>query len=297
MTFDDLTTTPHRAPGTSDPTRALATLVDAAELAVVVLGVDGTLLHANTFGARLFHLSSGQSTVVSDALAVVLDQVPKQLTAGPEGGTWTGEISLGATLERPSIHAVTVHAHHDPAQPAGGYIAILADDVTHERERIAQLVHQLEHDPTTGLLNRSAAIARIGAALADEPTGTTAILMIDVDRLADVNDALGHDTGDRLLASTARRLSTAVRPDDLVARIGGDEFVVLCTGLEGPPAAMELADRIRRSLTGRLSIQQLELDVSVSVGVAIDDLDAERSDDGRLRALELVSRADTAVHA
>ncbi|MEZ5296132.1 MAG: hypothetical protein R2697_07655 [Ilumatobacteraceae bacterium] len=180
MTFDDLTTTPHRAPGTSDPTRALATLVDAAELAVVVLGVDGTLLHANTFGARLFHLSSGQSTVVSDALAVVLDQVPKQLTAGPEGGTWTGEISLGATLERPSIHAVTVHAHHDPAQPAGDCRdpGRRRDPRAPERDRV---VFQLRRRQTTGLLNRSAAIARIGAALADEPTGP-AILMIDVDR-------------------------------------------------------------------------------------------------------------------
>lgn len=296
MTDDTTTTTPN---DTGTPIRALATVVDAAELAVTVLGIDGSVLHANPLGARLFQLSAG---VVSDALTIVLDQVPKQLLDGPEGGTWSGEVSLGSTLERPSVHAVTVYAHHDAANPAGGYLAILADDVTHERERVARLVHQLEHDPTTGLLNRSAAIARIGDALASPGATTMAVLLIDVDRLADVNDALGHDTGDRLLASTARRLSTAVRPDDLVARIGGDQFIVLCRDLDGPPAALELADRIRRSLTGRLTIQQLELDVSVSVGVAVvDDSWSSSSDepnpDGRLRALELISRADTAVHA
>ncbi len=300
MTYDDTTTTPT---DTATPTRALATVVDAAELAVAVLGIDGGVLHANPLGARLFRLGAGDAGVASDALSVVLDQVPKQLLDGPEGGTWSGEVSLGSTLERPSIHAVTVHAHHDPAHPSGGYLAILADDVTHEREGVARLIHQLEHDPTTGLLNRSAAISRIGDALARPDDTTTAVLLIDVDRLADVNDALGHDTGDRLLASTARRLSTAVRPDDLVARIGGDEFIVLCRDLDGPPAALELADRIRRSLTGRLTIQQLELDVSVSVGVAVvddqwaDHVDETGDEHGRLRALELISRADTAVHA
>ena len=297
MTDDDTTTTPN---DTGTPIRALATVVDAAELAVAVLGIDGSVLHANPLGARLFKLTAGDAgSVTSDAMSVVLDQVPKQLLDGPQGGTWSGEVSLGSTLERPSVHAVTVHAHHDAAHPAGGYLAILADDVTQERERVARLVHQLEHDPTTGLLNRSAAITRIGRALTSPDERTTAVLLIDVDRLADVNDALGHDTGDRLLASTARRLSTAVRPDDLVARIGGDEFIVLCRDLDGPPAALELADRIRRSLTGRLTIQQLELDVSVSVGVAIADGSRGTDDDdaGRLRALELISRADTAVHA
>ena len=300
MTHDDTTTTPNDA-GT--PTRALATVVDAAELAVAVLGVDGSVLHANPLGARLFQLSASAAGVTSDALSVVLDQVPKRLLDGPDSGTWSGEVSLGTTLERPSVHSVTVHSHHDAAHPAGGYLAILADDVTHERERIARLVHQLEHDPTTGLLNRSAAITRIAESLGSPRGGTAAVLLIDVDRLADVNDALGHDIGDRLLASTARRLSTAVRPDDLVARVGGDEFVVWCRDLEGPPAALELADRVRRSLTGRLTIQQLELDVSVSVGVAVVDDDAwatpagETDDQDRGRALELISRADTAVHA
>jgi diguanylate cyclase (GGDEF)-like protein len=340
MTYDDLTTgsaarllTPT---GEHPGAGAFEALADAAELAIAVLGVDGALLHANVAGARLFGLSAGAERISTDALRIVLDQIPKQLLTGPDGGTWSGEISFGSVLGRPTSHRVTVHVRHDPRHPAGGSIAVMADDVTEERERVARLVHQLEHDRTTGLLNRSSAIDRVAAALERPSLGTVAVYMIDIDRLADVNDALGHDIGDRLLASTARRLATAVRPDDLVARMGGDEFLVLCTSLADPPAAMELADRIRRSLTGRLTIHQLELDVSVSVGVAIAGATGEASGDAafeihhqpaassggassgaavpgasgdeptdveidetdpRRRALELISQADTAVHA
>jgi diguanylate cyclase (GGDEF)-like protein len=328
MTYDDLTTgsaAPPMTPAGDHPAAgAIEALVDAAELAIAVLGVDGSLLHANASGARLFGLSAGAEQITTDALRIVLDQIPQQLLTGPEGGTWTGEMSFGSVLGRPTSHRVTVHVHHDPRHHAGGSVAVMADDVSEERERVTRLVHQLEHDRTTGLLNRSSAIDRVAAALERPGLGTVAVYMIDIDRLADVNDALGHDIGDRLLASTARRLTTAVRPDDLVARMGGDEFLVLCTSLADPPAAMELADRIRRSLTGRLTIHQLELDVSVSVGVAIAGVTADGTDapggsadaappsdadgadhgdgdrdhaDPRRRALELISQADTAVHA
>src|ERR687898_705377 len=142
------------------------------------------------------------------------------------------------------------------------------------------------------------AVERIGNALrhASQMGGEIAVLMIDVDRLRDVNDALGHEIGDRLLASTAKRLATAVRPDDIVARLGGDEFMVLCHDVTDGAVAMDLADRVRRALTGRLTIRQLELDVSVSVGVSISDAELRSAppDDG---AIQMISFADTAVHA
>jgi diguanylate cyclase (GGDEF)-like protein len=307
MTHDETATsappTPDAPRASGDPIAAVVATLDASDAAVVVLGVDGSLLHANTAGAALFSLNAGAAgRDPAQSLRIVLDQLPQRILNGPEGGTWNGEMSIGSLLGRPVTHAVTVHVQHDPTHPAGGFIGVVANDVTEERERVAILAHQLEHDPTTGLINRPTAIERVAEVLDEDRPGTTAVFMLDIDRLADVNDALGHDIGDRLLASTARRLTTAVRPNDLVARMGGDAFLVLCTGLDDPPAAMELADRIKKSLTGRLTIQQLELDVSVSVGVAIagwgadepPDLDAASS---RARALDLISQADTAVHS
>jgi diguanylate cyclase (GGDEF)-like protein len=228
----------------------------------------------------------------------VIEQVPQQLLIDPEGGVWQGEIDLGLPGALSAVYATTVLVRHDPESPSGGFIGVMCRDVTEERGQAAELLSLLQHDPTTGLLNRTAAIERTANALRriNEDGGEVAILMIDIDRLRDVNDALGHEVGDRLLNSTARRLATAVRPNDIIARIGGDEFVVLCYAVPDSAVAMELADRVRRALTGRLTIKQLELDVSVSIGVSITD-DEIREVPANQAAVQLLSHADTAVHA
>lgn len=278
----------------------LRELLAADEAATVIVGIDGTMIDANPAGVALFP-GTGDGTSTDDGLVRlrnVIEQVPQQLLVDPEGGVWRGEIDFTQPGGPTAVHATTVLVRHDPAAPSGGFIAVLCRDVSDERERTAAMQHLLEHDPTTGLLNRPAALDRTAAALraAGADGGEVAVLLIDVDRLRDVNDALGHDVGDRLLASTAKRLSTAVRPDDLVARVGGDEFMVLCRKVSDGTVAMELADRVRRALTGRLTIRHLELDVSVSVGVSISDADV-RTSSPEEGAVQLLSHADTAVHA
>jgi diguanylate cyclase (GGDEF)-like protein len=278
----------------------LRELLAADDAATVIIGIDGTPIDANAAGAALFGSVAGSADEQDDSstLRDVLDQVPQQLLLDPEGGVWRGEIDLSRTGGPTCIQTCTVLVRHDPLSSAGGFIGIICRDVSDERMRSAELLHLLEHDPTTGLLNRAAAVERIGNALrrASQVGGEIAVLMIDVDRLRDVNDALGHEIGDRLLASTAKRLTTAVRPEDIVARLGGDEFMVLCHDVTDGAVAMDLADRVRRALTGRLTIRQLELDVSVSVGVSISDAELRSSapDDG---AIQMISFADTAVHA
>jgi diguanylate cyclase (GGDEF)-like protein len=276
----------------------LRELLIADEAATVLIGIDGTPIDANAAGAALFGTPQIPTSDGRLALRDVLDQVPQQLLLDPEGGVWRGEIDLPQPIEGRRTYASTVLVRHDVSSPYGGYIAVLCRDITDDRIRSGRLLHLLEHDATTGLLNRSAAIDRTAAALREAARlgGEVAVLLIDVDRLRDVNDALGHDVGDRLLASTAKRLSTAVRPDDVVARLGGDEFMVLCHDVTDGSVAMELADRIRRALTGRLTIRQLELDVSVSVGVSISD-ESFRTVSPEEGAVQLVSFADTAVHA
>jgi diguanylate cyclase (GGDEF)-like protein len=304
MTTEDTATTqrwgasgafPRGGRGAHDVLSQLRDLLAADEAATMIVGIDGTPIDANTAGVELF---GGTADDGPTPLRDVLDQVPQQLLLDPEGGVWRGEVDLSRAGGPPCVQACTVLVRHDASSPSGGYIGVICRDVTDDRVRSAELLHLLEHDPTTGLLNRSAALERTASALrqASQGGGEVAVLMIDVDRLRDVNDALGHEIGDRLLASTAKRLTTAVRPDDVVARLGGDEFMVLCHDVVDGSVAMELADRVRRALTGRLTIRQLELDVSVSVGVSVSDPDvrATAPDDG---AIQLVSYADTAVHA
>ncbi|MFW2333710.1 putative bifunctional diguanylate cyclase/phosphodiesterase [Ilumatobacter sp.] len=282
------------------PLTQLRQLVDAAEIATIFTTIRGEYLDANAAGRELFqsHAVPGGRLDGRESLHTVLDQIPQRLLNNFEGGVWHGDIDLGVPGAPATIQATTVLVQHDPTHPDGGFIAVMCRDVTDDRYRFDELRHLVEHDPVTGLLNRTAALERIAAAVArhDDSGDQVAVLIVDVDRLRDVNDALGHEIGDRLLASTAKRLATAVRPNDVVARLGGDEFLVLCDGVSDTAAAVELADRVRKALTGRLTIHQLELDVSVSVGIGITEPELREMDPPDA-AVHLVTRADTAVHA
>jgi diguanylate cyclase len=277
-------------------------LLRADNAAVVILGLDGRLLEMNEVARAGLgvtddrQLAEGGTT--QQLLRSLLDQLPQQLLRDPDGGVWHGVVDVSQQEQLPQVAAVTVLVHHDRDSAAGGFIAAIARDVTETHRRHEELAHALAHDPTTGLMNRRAALAAIAEAIGghSDAGGHVAIFVIDVDLLRDVNDALGHDVGDRLLNSTARRLATAVRPSDVVARVGGDEFLVLCHHVTDIDTAQELADRIRRSLTGRLTIKHLELEVSVTVGVAVSDpslfdLPTDQA------AVQLLGHADTAVHA
>lgn len=170
--------------------------------------------------------------------------------------------------------------------------------MTEHCEHIRPLAHVPNPDPTE-LPDRAAALDRLAEVLdSGAPETTTVVAIVDIDRLAAVNDALGHDVGDRLLVSTAKRLAGAIRPDDVIARTGDDEFVVACTGLADDAAATEFGDRIRRALTGRLAVGDVDWDVSVSVGVTVAGPDAfEPSRPAHRRAQEVVSHAHTAMRA
>jgi diguanylate cyclase (GGDEF)-like protein len=312
---DDLTVVARAPePVTSPVLDQLRMLLRADGAATLLLGMDATVLDVNDVARARLGLDDDDPLEPDgpgrSVLRSLLDQVPQRLFSDPAGGTWHGEVDLthdgvGVVLD------ATVLVHHDASSPHGGFVAAIARDVSELHQRVDRLQHDLHHDAVTGLMNRIAALAEITEAVERDGGTHVAVLVIDVDRLADVNDALGHEIGDRLLASTAKRLASAVRPDDTVARIGGDEFMVLCHDVADVEVASELADRIRRALTGRLTIKDLELDVSVSIGVAIvtpDLMDQAGSHQagssqagshqaGTHRAVELLTRADTAVRA
>jgi diguanylate cyclase (GGDEF)-like protein len=146
-------------------------------------------------------------------------------------------------------------------------------------QRMARLSadrHQaVRMDPLTGLANRSglrsgfdrlvAAIPRPAAAGPDAPTGLV-LLMLDLDRFKHVNDALGHDVGDRLLVAVAERISAARPPKAIVARLGGDEFAILAT-VHDAGEAEEIAGAIAESLTKPVTLDGLQIDVVASLGI------------------------------
>jgi diguanylate cyclase (GGDEF)-like protein len=157
--------------------------------------------------------------------------------------------------------------------------------ISREKERAAL------HDALTGLANRKRLLERMTeAADAAARTGRPmALCLLDLDRFKEINDTLGHHTGDRLLEVAATRLSRAVRPEDTVARLGGDEFAVLLPSVADAAAAVDAAERVRAVLTEPYHLDGMTLQVDTSVGVAVLPLHTESV--GRLLQL-----ADVAMY-
>ncbi|MEU5877948.1 bifunctional diguanylate cyclase/phosphodiesterase [Spirillospora sp. NPDC047279] len=172
--------------------------------------------------------------------------------------------------------------------------------------------HQALHDGLTGLPNRKMLIMRTEEALAGvraaegtarrltgmvaagrgkqgEPTQRAGLFLLDLDRFKEVNDTLGHPTGDRLLQLVAHRLTHSVRPGDLVARLGGDEFAVLLPTVRDAAAAREVAARLRAALSEPVRLDGLSFDLEASVGIA---LFPDHAPDFEL----LLQRADVAMY-
>jgi diguanylate cyclase (GGDEF)-like protein/PAS domain S-box-containing protein len=152
-------------------------------------------------------------------------------------------------------------------EPAVEGIMITARDVTDRIQLTEQLAHRALHDPLTELPNRQLLTTAIDRALADPSNrGRVGLCFIDLDGFKRVNDTLGHAAGDLLIRAIADRLRQTVRACDLAARIGGDEFVVLLDGVDGPEQAEAIARRIHAGLTAPSD----ELHIcGASIGVAV----------------------------
>ncbi|MBO0869026.1 MAG: sensor domain-containing phosphodiesterase [Micromonosporaceae bacterium] len=155
---------------------------------------------------------------------------------------------------------------------------------------VDRLRFDAHHDTLTGLPNRRRMLAALEEAVKIRAPGeVVAVIEFDVSGLRDVNDSLGYAAGDQLLAEVARRLRTVAPPAALVARIGGDQFVVMLR-LAGAEAALEFAAQLRTAVQDPLSIGSLTLDVDTAVGIALHP-------DHGTEASALLQRADVATHA
>jgi diguanylate cyclase (GGDEF)-like protein len=143
---------------------------------------------------------------------------------------------------------------------------------TRQRQRVeATLTHTALHDAVTGLPNRRLLLDRLQQAIARLGRGSVGVvvLFLDLDRFKEVNDGLGHATGDLLLAAVGQRLTGAVRPTDTVARLGGDEFVAICEGIDTSEEAGLMAARLMDVLAREFDFPSGEAFVTASLGMAL----------------------------
>jgi diguanylate cyclase (GGDEF)-like protein/PAS domain S-box-containing protein len=135
-----------------------------------------------------------------------------------------------------------------------------------------ELSHQALHDALTGLPNRSLLMNRLSHSLAlqSRDPGTIALIFLDLDNFKLINDSLGHEAGDDLVVTVARRLERVLRTEDTCARFGGDEFIVLCDNLAGEEVAVDLAERILAAIAQPVSLRgHANTVVTASAGIAI----------------------------
>jgi diguanylate cyclase (GGDEF)-like protein/PAS domain S-box-containing protein len=163
---------------------------------------------------------------------------------------------------------------------------ILATALARARDEL-RMRHEAVHDPLTGLANRTLLRDHLEQALArsqreDERAG---VLFVDVDNFKQVNDVYGHARGDLVLVELAKRLRSAVRPADTVARFGGDEFVVICEAVN-ESTALALGERLQAAIRLPLTVEGVPHGLSASIGVALGNRDPD----------SLLSNADTAVY-
>jgi len=181
--------------------------------------------------------------------------------------------------------------HRDASGAVASYDGII-NDIT-ERKRAEELITRLSlHDGLTGLPNRALYMDRLRQtlALAERQHERVAVYFVDLDRFKEVNDAYGHEVGDAVLATAAKRLSACVRRSDTVARLGGDEFVALTPGIAALPDAAGIAGKMVAAMREPFEVLGRTCRIGASVGVAIFPDDAARSS-------ELLRLADAAMYA
>lgn len=168
------------------------------------------------------------------------------------------------------------------------YIFCQIVDVTEFMEAREALANQAGRDPLTGLINRALLFDRLQSALRTRPMrGELAIAMIDLDRFNVVNDSLGHQAGDEVLAALAPRLLAALEPGDTLARFGGDEFVLLCEGLRSPIDAVDRAARLAAALREPVTLASGESHVlTASIGVTVA-MASDRRPDALIRDADI----------
>jgi diguanylate cyclase (GGDEF)-like protein/PAS domain S-box-containing protein len=172
------------------------------------------------------------------------------------------------------------------------HLIVQVQDITERKHAEAQLHHAAFYDVMTSLPNRALFTDQLQLSIArskQEPDQLFAVLFLDVDRFKNINDSLGHALGDQLLITIARRLQTCVRPEDTVARFGGDEFALLLNSIKHSVDAIRVADRIREELAQSFNLCGQEIFTSASIGIALSSTGYNQPD-------EILRDADTAMY-
>jgi len=279
------------------------TVVASLDEGVVVITQDGAVESANPAALRILgvpgvdgaELAKVAKVPVYDAAGRLLssDQRPvlETLTTSPRRGCIYGVDRLG---DGQRIWVSVNWSFLDPTDPSRSSVLVSFIDITEQHNAHQRLTYQATHDLVTGLPNRAQILTLISEAIASDEYCLGAVLFIDMDKFKCINDALGHHAGDTVLQIAGQRLRRALRIDDVVGRVGGDEFVALLTAPIGRAQVDDLGDRLHAAIEEPIVIsgesdcgRTVCAQITASIGVVTVRADDHRDAVGILRDADL----------
>jgi len=250
-------------------------IVDNAPDAVITLDAEGLVLSWNAQAENMFGWDAKQ-TIAWEAIAFVTPSRYKRLYELKLKRFLSMKYQFSGRFESVALHRegyeFPVELSVSLLRPAEGgvVISIFVRDIT-ERKRInEQLEHRASHDDMTGLANKSLFLDFLRRKIEYKKSRKNylfAVLFLDIDNFKSVNDKLGHIAGDRMLVSVARRLNKTVRPMDVVARFGGDEFAILLNDIVDWDDVTHIAERISEEMAVPFQICGQDIYSSASIGI------------------------------
>ncbi len=258
----------------------------------LVDGVTRRVLHPSTAITSMLH--TREPTIITDFATDPLTAPDADALAsfGYQSG-WVSPVIESRTDEVLGVIATVYTDRRAPSEHERNVVAVASHlaAIAIERDRFQrELYHQARHHQLTGLPNRRSILEALERSLerARNDRSSTAVMFIDLDRFKVVNDSLGHAAGDQLLVRFGRRLQTLVRPGDYVGHFGADEFVVVLEQVRGLDDVRFVADRLDLALSEPFSLEEGEIFLSASIGVAVSHHGAETSE-------TLLEHADAAM--
>jgi len=256
---------------------------------------EGRLLAWNTLFGKMLNLPSDLLNRGTERLALLshLSRISAVIEDDLKHSSIAGEHPDTMSPDQKSAQLTVGDQHFELNQsPMNGVgIVTTLTDVTERRKAEELLVHKATVDELTGLPNRTVGLDRLDAAIArTERSGlAVGVLYVDLDGFKQVNDTFGHAIGDELIQDAANRMTECLRRSDTVARIGGDEFLVILPDLKDPGHTNLVAKKLVEALSAPFEIDGNEIHVSCSVGIALGS-------DASIAPSELMRNADVAMY-
>ncbi len=279
-------------------------VIESSLDAVIAVDKRGRILEFNPAAERTFGYRSEEALGREVAELVIPPEARAQYRRGFERGISHGDwrllgrrietIALRSDASRVPVELAVTLAPGDRLEDDAPAVYCFARDISERRRGEEQLAYLAYHDPLTGLPNRILVEQQLELALARarRAEGSVVLMFIDLDDFKEVNDGLGHAAGDRLLAAVAARMRGVLRDSDLLARQGGDEFIVLLSDLaqDAAPGAELVGGKLLDALREPFMVAGRELRTGASIGISVYPDDAA---DGEA----LLRHADIAMYA